>query len=97
MQELKKDKYEEPVKNWLKEYRPEQFQSLFGEPDTEEKKAKDHEDRGLLSILADLNAAIADPQVAMLDYYINSKAEQGWEVISITQTIILFKKEEKTK
>lgn len=94
IRELSQDTYEEPVKAWLKEHRADEFERLFDSSETSAAKESDEEgeDRGLLSSLAELGAAIAKPQAALLDYYINQKAEDGWEVISLTDSLILFRK-----
>jgi len=91
LQELGKHQHEQSVKVWLKQNRPEQFERLFGEnqPDPPEANAND---RGLLSALFELNAAIAEPRIALLDYYINQKAAEGWQVVSITDQLILFRR-----
>jgi hypothetical protein len=91
IRELSKDKYEQPVKEWLSQHRPEQFERLFGEQE-EERQDGVKEDKGLLAIISELNSAIADPQIGMLDYYINAKASAGWEVVSMTDKVILFRR-----
>ncbi|WP_197171711.1 hypothetical protein [Novipirellula aureliae] len=82
------------MKDWLSTNRPKQFERLFGERNDEAKEAE-KKDQGLFSILSELNAAIADPQIALLDYYINAKASAGWEVVSMTENIILFRRSTK--
>ena len=94
VRELSKDKYEQPIKDWLSKNRPDQFERLFGE-EKEQPEDAEKEDCGLLSILAELSSAIADPQIAMLDYYINLKASAGWEVVSMTDRMIIFRRETK--
>ncbi len=94
VRELSKDKYEQPIKDWLSKNRPDQFERLFGE-EKEQPEDAEKEDGGLLSILAELSSAIADPQIAMLDYYINLKASAGWEVVSMTDRMIIFRRETK--
>ena len=94
VRELSKDKYEQPIKDWLSKNRPDQFERLFGE-EKEQPEDAEKEDGGLLSILAELSSAIADPQIAMLDYYINLKASAGWEVLSMTDRMIIFRRETK--
>lgn len=83
MQELSKKENEEPFKDWLKMHRPAQFEKLFGEKKDEPNPKKEG---------GDLFSAIIDPQVAMLDYYINQKAAAGWEAVSLSDTVILFRR-----
>jgi hypothetical protein len=92
VQQLSKKEYEQPVKEWLKKYRPQQYERLFGEKKDESNKADTKDGGDLFTALAELSAAMADPQIAMLDYYINQKANQGWEVVSISDKIILFRR-----
>lgn len=91
IRELSKDKYEQPIKDWLSKNRPDQFERLFVE-EKEQPEDAGKEDSGLLSILAELSSAIADPQIAMLDYYINLRASAGWEVVSMTDRMIIFRR-----
>ena len=94
IQQLSKKEYEQPVKEWLKKYRPEQYERLFGEKKDESKNVDKKGGGDLFTALAELSAAMADPQIAMLDYYINQKAKQGWEVVSISDKIILFRRKD---
>lgn len=90
IQELSKKEHEKPFKDWLKMHRPAQIEKLFGEKKDEPKPKKDGGD--LFSALAELSSAIVDPQVALLDYYINQKAAAGWEVVSLSDNVILFRR-----
>jgi hypothetical protein len=95
--ELSKEENQQPFKDWLKTFRPKQYENLFGvkpqEPKDEEKKSGGD----LFSAMADLNAAIFDPQVARLDYYVNLKAAEGWEVISVSEQIVVFRRQNQKK
>jgi hypothetical protein len=92
--ELRKDQYEKPVKEWLKINRPAQYKAIF-----EEKSEKPEDDTkssgatGILTALGELNAAVADFETLMIDYYINTKAQEGWIVVSLTDKMILFRRD----
>jgi hypothetical protein len=51
----------------------------------------------LISSLIELSAAIVDPQIAMLDFYVNTKAEEGWAVVSLTDKVALFRRASSSK
>ena len=90
IQELSKKEHEETFKDWLKKHRPSQFEKLFGEKKDDSEPKKEGGD--LFSAMMELNSAIVDPQIAMLDYYINQKAAEGWEVLSLSDRTILFRR-----
>jgi len=96
--ELKKNEYEKPVKEWLMINRPAQYQALF-EDESEKPKddAKNSGTKGVLTALGELNAAIADFETLMIDYYINTKAKEGWIVVSLTDKMILFRRDTPAK
>ena len=95
---LSKAEYEKPVKEWLKINRPAQYEKMFGEKSKEQKTDTDKpQSKGLLSALGELNAAVADAQTFLIDYYINSKANEGWIVVSLTDKMILFRRDQEAK
>jgi len=95
---LSKAEYEKPVKEWLKTNRPAQYEKMFGEKSKEQKSdAEKSQPAGLISALVELNAAVADGQTFLIDYYINSKAKEGWIVVSLTDKMILFRRDQEAK
>ena len=94
LRELSKEEHKQPIKEWLRVNRPQQYERLFGEKKAEAPKEDSKDNGSLFAALADLSAAVADPQVAMLDYYINQKAKQGWHVVSFSEKSILFRRRE---
>ena len=98
IRELGQEKYEKPFKEWLKKHRPAQYKRLF-ERDNENKDAPQKEAKSddLFSSLVELSAAIVDPQIAMLDFYINTKSEEGWVVVSLTDKVVLFRRASNSK
>ena len=93
--ELNQAEFEKPVKEWLKIHRPKQHEKMFGEKSKEPKTDSDKESKGLFSALGALSAAVAESQTFLIDYYINSKAQEGWTVVSLTDHMILFRRDPK--
>ncbi len=88
--ELQDSKYEPLLKEWLKTHHPAIFAKLS--PESAETQKPTTEDNSLIQIASELNAAVADKQAILLDYYINTKCNDGWELFSMSEKFIVFKR-----
>jgi hypothetical protein len=82
---------EPELKAWLKDHRPQAYEKYFGEKKKEaDAKSKETD---LTSSLMELAQAVSDPQIIAVDYYINAKAREGWELFSAGDKLLIFRRE----